>query len=83
MSTEESSGKLSGNGTPSEEGSAQNEQIKGVSKKEKVAKKKESEYTGFGLNPFPLLICVNVCVLAVGIALLVRAYDDPSLRGST
>lgn len=58
-------------------------QIKSVSKKEREAKKKESEYTGFGLNPFPLLICMNICVLAVGIALLVKAYDHPSLRGST
>lgn len=83
MSTgdEESSGKLSGGGESAGEDSGPGEQVGSVTKRAREDKPKESNYTGYGLNPFPLLLCLNVYVLAMGIALLVRAFGYPALRG--
>lgn len=78
---EGSSGRLSGSDESQGEDSGEGEQVKGVSRKAREEKPKESNYTGYGLNPFPLLLCLNVYVLAMGIALLCKAYSYPALRG--
>ena len=54
-----------------------------MSKKAREDKPKESNYTGFGLNPFPLLICVTIYVFGLGGALMHTARQSPALRGST